>query len=170
MWLVDRGKIENCSFWLPVALPEDAAFPGSKVLQPLGESVVAGSEARLLCMSSMATLMRTEATDLTPFRCLSVQTALKENRERFKSLACPLGGWSLEWRIKNNRKCLGIIQGEKSGGLSWTANRLMRFKSFSRNVPHCHRPRKLETLGVSLEGPAGQREKERVFHMTVCLQ
>lgn len=99
-----------------MALAEDAAFPGSKVLQALGESAVAGSPACLLYMNSMVTLMRTEPADLTPFRCQNVQTALTENRKRFKSLACPLGGWSLEWGIKNNRKRLGIVQGEKSGG------------------------------------------------------
>lgn len=52
-----------------VALAEDAAFPDSKVFQALGKSDVAGSLACLLRMNSMATLMRTEPADLTPFRC-----------------------------------------------------------------------------------------------------
>lgn len=35
-WLVDRGKTGNCSLWLPVVLPADGAFPGSRVFQALG--------------------------------------------------------------------------------------------------------------------------------------
>lgn len=55
-----------------MALAEDGAFPGSRVFQALGESDVAGSLACLRALNSMATLMRTEPADLTPFYCQDI--------------------------------------------------------------------------------------------------
>lgn len=59
-----------------MALAEDAAFPGSKVVQALGKSDAAGSPACLLTMNSMATLMRTEPADLTPTASIFLQVSL----------------------------------------------------------------------------------------------
>lgn len=72
-----------------MALAEDAAFPGSQVFQALGKSDVTGSLACLLTLDSMATLMRTEPADLTPFHCQQICAGVTHREYKKNARAQP---------------------------------------------------------------------------------
>lgn len=157
MWLVDRRKIENCSLWLPVALAEDAAFPGSKAVQALGKSDVAGSPACLLTMNSMATLMRTEPADLTPTASIFVQVSLTGKiKKKCKSSTCPV--WRLASRIGKQEESERPGKGTKPGDWMILSCRQAAAQATQQKCPSPQGTRASWKHSVRFLGPAGQRE------------